>query len=169
MSKSVMRSCKPYWVYLIIIGKKRIEVGKDYPKSPDWNKVVELYCSNDKKSFDRIPEKDRERMKKYLGKVALRFRADDIRKFPIDLRTARGLLTDSYLTAKELDEYRGYKDAYGWNISDLVIYDKPKKLGEFWHYTNKITRWLKAEKMYETERILTPVTMPPMSWFYVEA
>lgn len=35
------------------------------------------------------------------------------------------------LSAKELEEYLGEKGGYGWHISDLKIYDKPKELGEF--------------------------------------
>ena len=78
--KSVLRSVKPYWIYLILIGKKKVEVGKNYPKSSEWNKVVEMYCSKDMKSFNRIPAEDREWMRKYLGKVACRFVCDRIEK-----------------------------------------------------------------------------------------
>lgn len=59
--KSVIRSAKPYWIYLILTGKKTIEVGKDFPKSKDWNKVVEMYCSKDMKSFNRVLKKEREK------------------------------------------------------------------------------------------------------------
>ena len=40
----------------------------------------------------------------------------------------------SCLTDKQVDDYLGNKDGYGWHISDLVIYDEPKELGEFFHY-----------------------------------
>lgn len=58
--KSVLRSIKPYYLYLIITGRKTVELGKDFPVSPEWDRKVELYCSKDKKSFKRIPEEDRE-------------------------------------------------------------------------------------------------------------
>ena len=32
----------------------------------------------------------------------------------------------------ELLKYAGDKEIYGWHISDLVIYDKPKELYEFY-------------------------------------
>lgn len=35
------------------------------------------------------------------------------------------------LTDDELLEYGNYKSLYGWHISELKIYDEPKKLGEF--------------------------------------
>ena len=33
-----------------------------------------------------------------------------------------------------LDDYLKQKNGYGWHITDLVIYDKPKELGEFKPY-----------------------------------
>ena len=76
--KAVYRSIKPYWLYLILIGYKTVEVSKTFPKADDWNKEVFLNCSKDMKSFKRIPEKDREWMRKYLGKCACRFVCDSI-------------------------------------------------------------------------------------------
>ena len=34
--------------------EKTIEVRKDYPKASDWNKVTPIYCSKNRKSFNRI-------------------------------------------------------------------------------------------------------------------
>ena len=39
----------------------------------------------------------------------------------------------SCLTWKELQDYGKGKTLYGWHISDLKIYDKPKELSEFWN------------------------------------
>lgn len=78
MNKSVMRSIKPYWLYLILKGIKPIEVGKNEPKSADWNKIVHLYCSKDKKSFNRIPQEDREWFSQFIGKVTCEFVCDKI-------------------------------------------------------------------------------------------
>lgn len=180
--KSVLRSAKPYWIYLILTGKKTVEVGKDFPKSGDWNRVVEMYCSKDKRSFNRIPEKDRELVSKYLGKVACRFECDKIDTFT---PTEHGIcinrfysLYESCLSVKEMIEYANGKQIYGWHISDLKIYDKPKELGEF-------RPW--CEKSRKTDDNLEiccncknaffdedgafygcGLTRPPQSWFYVE-
>lgn len=170
MSKSIIRSAKPYWIYLILTGKKTVEVGKDFPKSKDWNKVVEMYCSKDMRSFNRIPEKDREWMRKYLGKVACRFVCDYIYRRPantIYLPNAQkdylDLLKSGCLTEQEVLNYMGEqfnRDMYFWHISDLVIYDNPRELGEFYGKC-KIEGWHCCTGK-------SPLTRPFQSWGYVE-
>ena len=44
---------------------------------------------------------------------------------------AKQLEDDSCLSLKELKHYANAKDIYGWHISGLKIYDKPKELNEF--------------------------------------
>ena len=61
-------------------------------------------------------------------------------------------------TCLTVDEWLKYTDGhkgivYGWHISDLVIYDKPKELSEFSKYGFDHPVWLKR---------------PPQSWCYVE-
>ena len=182
MSKAVLRSAKPYWVYLIIIGKKKIEVGKDYPKSKEWNKMVELYCSKDRRSFNRIPKEDREWMRKYLGKVALRFRCGGIMQPSSSLNL---MVKASCVSEEDLIKYSNYKQLYGWRICDLIIYNKPKELGEFYTVCHKfdcdqcgncphlrvepcsypcddsIDTWCSVDNC-------KPLTRPPQSWQYVE-
>ncbi len=182
--KSVLRSAKPYWIYLVLTGKKKIEVGKDCPKSEDWNRTVELYCSKDKKSFNRIPEADREWMRKYLGKVACRFVCDriydiqphwDIPDFVNQYECGwKYCEADVCLTFEELKVYLGNKGGYGWHISDLKIYDKPKELKEFrkagfmtedqWLYalySNTHCHYSAWAKKFE-------ITRAPQSWCYVD-
>ena len=154
--KSVLRSVKPYWIYLILTGKKTVEVGKDFPKSAEWNKVVEMYCSKDMRSFNRIPEKDREWMRKYLGKVACRFVCDRIEEFhewqlspqgrfqEAEQKDLDNFLKESCLSYEEVCAYRKklpyYKPLYSWQISDLKIYDKPKELSEFYVVDNEAVK-----------------------------
>lgn len=62
--KSVLIAIQPYYVFLIIARlmgwslqqEKTVEVRKDYPKASDWNKVTHIYCSKNRKSFNRIPK-----------------------------------------------------------------------------------------------------------------
>lgn len=190
--KSVLRSIKPYWLYLILIGKKSVEVGKDCPKSKDWNRVVELYCCKDKRSFNRIPEKDKEWMRQYLGKVVCRFVCKRISL--IDAKNLHdycqgceaafvdGLSNCDYslekikeigLSSYELSLYIGDKNGYEWHISDLVIYDKPLELSEF--VTMKKCTSCKRSGYESTaciydENCLVPVPLirPPQSWCYVD-
>ena len=67
--KSILRSIKPYWLYMILTKHKTIEVAKNFPKSEEWNGIVEMYCSKDMRSFKRIHEKDIVWMSKFFGKV----------------------------------------------------------------------------------------------------
>ncbi len=180
--KSVLRSAKPYWIYLILTGQKTVEVGKTFPMSGDWNRIVEMYCSKDKKSFNRIPEADREWMRKYLGKVACRFvcdRIDDIICLTNGSPDGSGVpwykeVKGSCLTTIDLMRYGKRKPLFGWHISDLVIYDKPKELRAFrkagfmtedqWLYAlypNTHCHYSAWAKKFE-------ITRAPQSWCYVE-
>lgn len=133
--KGGLRSIKPYWLYLILTGKKTIEIGKSCPRAKDWNKVVEMYCSKDMRSFNRIPEEDKEWMRKYLGKVACRFVCDKVDEYTFSHYEAEYRVTHieqraMCLNQPELIQYGGGRTLYGWNITDLKIYDKPKPLDE---------------------------------------
>lgn len=75
---------------------------------------------------------------------------------------------------KGLYDYLGAKEyGYGWHITDLVIYDKPKELSEFKQI--KIIRGYhkegetKIEKLLKGSRIeVKYLTRPPQSWCYCE-
>ena len=94
------------------------------------------------------------------------------------------LLKESCLTLNELRQYIGKtfydKSFYGWHISNLKIYDKPKELREFYRECNHICidtkKRIKCEK-FKIEwgnevfdcNYLLPITRPPQSWCYVES
>lgn len=65
------------------------------------------------------------------------------------------LYKESCVPYEELKKYigLGFNKFYGWHISDLVIYDKPKELTEF---------------VVERYPCLERLTRPPQSWCYVE-
>lgn len=67
------------------------------------------------------------------------------------------LCKSSCVSWEELRKYMGagINTFYGWHISDLVIYDKPKELSEFNH----------CGVNYHFN---PPITRPPQSWCYVE-
>lgn len=71
-------------------------------------------------------------------------------------------LTDACLSEEEVVRYRENlpycKPLYGWHISDLKIYDKPKKLSEF--ISSKPKNKFRAHG--------DNLTRPPQSWIYVE-
>lgn len=192
--KSVLISLQPYWVFLIIakamgwnIGEeKTVEVRKTYPKNENWDKIAKIYCSKNKKSFAKIPKEYQPLMQRFLGKVIGEFVCDTI----FDLNEAalfagmdeinKSVIEEySCVDIDELLHYKGDKnEIYGWSISDLVIYDKPKELGEFYRECEKPECddcqhlcIVNTPNCYEgwcdcDEKI--PITRPPQSWCYVE-
>lgn len=145
--KSVLISVQPYYVFLIIARsmgwnipqEKTVEVRKDFPKDPVWNKRTHIYCSKNSQSFNRIPKQCQPFMAKLLGKVIGEFVCDSLEQVvpdynPVLKKFFYGYVADlspTCLSEEELHEYAGIKPLYFWHISDLKIYDKPKELGEF--------------------------------------
>lgn len=177
--KSVLRSIKPYWLYLILIGKKRVEVGKTFPQSEDWNKVVYLYCSKDKKSFNRIPNQDQELMKKYLGKVACKFECKGNMRPFCNLNL---MSKESCVPIDELIEYSNGNSLCGWRITNQEIYDEPRELSEFKRWCEDYydcyhcdsCKYFIDGRGYEYDESdcacdgMKPIERPPQSWCYVE-
>lgn len=69
------------------------------------------------------------------------------------------ILKNSALSYDEFARYVGSRapknNIFGWHISDLIIYDKPKEVGEFHH----------CGENYHFDPV---VIKPPQSWCYVE-
>ncbi len=172
MKKSVLRSVKPYWIYCILEGLKNIEVGKDFPKAEDWDRMVSLYCSKDRKSLNRIPVEKRAKYARLMGKVVCKFECNDIVKAPCGAYANIGI-DKSCLDVSELLDYADGKTIYGWNICDLVIYDQPKELSEFYStaYMKKCSVCVPLCEAYTNcsrKKNRKPMTRPPQSWCYVE-
>lgn len=150
--KSVLISIQPYYVFLIIARimgwnipqQKTVEVRKDFPKDPEWNKRVHIYCSKDKQSFNHLPKQYQPLMEKFLGKVIGEFMCDYIDRVTAykayDKNSKKVYdrydiddyhLNQTCLTIDELMVYGKDRPFYGWHISDLKIYDALKELGEF--------------------------------------
>lgn len=84
-------------------------------------------------------------------------------------------LTDACLSEEEVVRYREnlpyYKPLYGWHISNLKIYDKPKELSEFYiPCKEKSCRECDAEREYDVCAVgrRKPITRPPQSYMFVE-
>lgn len=176
--KSVLISTQPYWVFLIIakamgwnINKeKTVEVRKNYPKADNWNKTVKIYCSKDKNSFARIPKRFQPLMKQFLGKVIGEFVCDKIYDIGYSPYNHGGFISDtdnlhekSCLDLEQMFNYLSQGYGYGWHISNLVIYDKPKDLSKF-----HLPCIPECDGLCEYG-CLRPLKCPPQSWRYVEA
>ncbi len=190
--KSVLMSIQPYYVFLIIARimrwdipqEKTIEVRKDYPKDSEWNKVTHIYCSKNRKSFNRIPKQYQPFMAKLLGKVIGEFVCDAIISH-CEMANADIAEQQGRIKREALAKYSNGKQLYGWHISDLKIYDKPKELGDFFvkgecenydycRYCKNFHEgrgWLDGSYCDEDSCItwgIKPITRPPQSWCYME-
>lgn len=159
--KSVMLSIQPKWIEKIINGEKTIEVRKTRPKIETPFKCY-IYCTYGQENENYMLGK--------RGKVIGEFVCDKIEEFHeyelspckkfYEFEKARLdlFLKESCLSYNEVCDYRKnlpyYKSLYGWHISDLKIYDKPKELGNFFTPMGE-------RPSYMIER-------PPQSYMYVE-
>lgn len=67
------------------------------------------------------------------------------------------IIDESCCTYYQLHRYAYHDALYGWHITDLVIYDRPKELSDF-------------AGLRKTKFGMEPVSLarPPQSWCYVE-
>lgn len=124
---SVLQSIKPQYIELIAAGKKTIEVRKTRPKIQTPFKVY-IYCTKDKipfilPTYSKGGLTDSDVWKVGNGKV--------IGEYVCDYITTDFLISDTCISVEDLEKYSGNKAIYGWHISNLKIYDKPKELSEF--------------------------------------
>ena len=180
--KSVLISIKPKWVEKIANKEKTIEVRKTRPKIKTPFKCY-IYCTigNGIKGDYLIPSNLQ------CGKVIGEFVCDKVFDLPFTPAFQDYDFTEIYrdngykdfslkstcLTQNEIYDYGKGKPLYGWHISDLKIYDKPKELGEFkrWNRTEEnvpcaYTKWLYSDCK---DCKACNLTRPPQSWCYVES
>lgn len=161
--KSVLISIQPKWCELISSGKKTIEIRKTRPNIETPFKCY-IYCTKGRDTLWRGKDRcyvsdywEKEKDIGCVGRVIGEFVCDDI--FPIRV-FENGSIQDylfknmcrSCVPYDDISEYIGNENTgYGWHISDLVIYDEPRKLSEFCGANKRKT-----------------LTRPPQSWCYVE-
>ncbi len=139
--KSVLISIRPEWCEKIINGQKTIEVRKTRPKIATPFKCY-LYCTkpNTTNPHEYLEIHADDKIYKANGKVIGEFICDRIIE-EVAVGYSKGyyefdgkmgeIFHRSLLSPKNIREYLGYKKGYGWHISDLVIYDKPKDIRQF--------------------------------------
>lgn len=145
--KSVLISIQPKWVEKIASGKKTIEVRTTKPKIETPFKCY-IYMTQGKfKDLGTYSDWIYQNRMRVIGEFVCDS-IEDFSKWEFDYSS---LLRHINLYAGTngnftfLDNYlKGEKYGYGWHISDLKIYDKPKDLSEF------------------------NIARPPQSWCYVE-
>ena len=174
--KSVLISIQPKWCELIASGKKTVEVRKTKPKLETPFKVY-IYCTKGEMVY--LP-KDIFGDEALNGKVIGEFVCEDITDIHYhEAADGYGVamshpLCDFFaestcLKYEELHKYLQGNNGYGWHISDLVIYDKPKELNEFQSVSN-YARKLRTEFFGKDPCCVNDykLTRPPQSWCYCE-
>ena len=160
--KSIMTSVSPYLCEKIANCDCKILIKKSAPKEVPFK--VFIYCTKMRKKADLITKSENfgwircaasslfNRAEEYdaNGKVIGEFICDKIEMinakcsdYGIDL-FYHDCLTKGCLTEREIEEYFNIPEdkdlrvmkgnGYGWHISNLKIYDKPKTLAEFHKY-----------------------------------
>lgn len=81
-------------------------------------------------------------------------------------------ILETAIDREDINIYAKGKTLYGWHISELKIYDKPKELSEF--YTKKKCNACKKSGyestacMYDEDcKVPMSITRAPQSWQYV--
>ncbi len=172
--KSVLISIRPQWCEKIASGKKTVEVRKSMPGLERPFKCYIYMSQGDLKDLGSYSEWIYKNRMKVIGEFVCdkiyTYYADDfvgsedfdgtIITEPKEGEFAYWIPNqeDTCLRYLDIIAYGKGKTLYGWHISDLKIYDKPKKLSEF--ISSKPKNKFKAHG--------DNLTRPPQSWIYVE-
>lgn len=169
MSKAVMISIKHQWCELITQGKKTVEVRKTKSKlkTPFKCYIYEtkgLYRGSGGCLFQGLGKVIGEFVCDYIEEYSsVQSKIKDCTEYQISLQK---LCEDIHLSIHEFCSYGNGKPLYGWHISDLVIYDKPKSLYEFSKHDNTYNNafgWVFDDRPKNIQ-----LTRPPHPWSYVE-
>lgn len=155
--KAVLISIRPEWCDLIARGEKTLEVRKTKPKIDTPFKCY-IYCTKAQKGWFWLNSPNIRRDGVVIGElicdaiVPISVKYSDVnsmvalRKFPF-----------TCLTDKQIIDYLGNGvTGYAWHISNLKIYEQPKKLSDF----TGIKTMRDGFELRVLER-------PPQSWCYV--
>jgi len=186
--KSVLISIQPKWCekILMIIGKnyankplfkKRLELRKSKPNCETPFKAY-IYCTKDKYMLWILDKPDRDFHSKIAsiftakavggatkanGKVIGEFICDYILRH-CEMANADIAEQQSCVSREDILKYANGKEVFGWHISNLVIYDKPRELNEFRSYNVRAYLDENGYPMPTHE-----IKRPPQSWCYVES
>ena len=195
MAEAVLISIRPRWCELIASGKKTIEVRKTIPKINTPFKCY-IYCTKDNKAQFWIA-----RTYFYLddhahnafdkcgnGAVIGEFMCDEIQRYarygqfkeparymkssPGGYPATEIHYASLQLSPDALKQYGKGAPLYGLCISDLVIYDEPKKLTDFMKPCDPdpdgVPLCFQCKRLVENYGCGGTILRPPQSWCYVE-
>lgn len=198
MKQSVLISIRPKWCELIANGKKTIEVRKTIPKLEPPFKCY-IYCTK-----ERMPIKENGNIVMYEDDLALTNRYGQGKRVEnpngtmlngevfLNSKVIGEFVCDyiyknmsydcegSCVSVSDLKKYANGKPLYGWHISGLKIYNKPKELEAFTTFCGDEKRCANCKYYCFDNDDLNgyrrwcdvchrkPLTRPPQSWCYVK-
>ena len=190
--KSVLISIRPQWCEKIVSGIKTIEVRKTAPKEVPFKCYIYM-TQGAYKDLGLYSEGIYQNRMKVIGEficdkvdkiIPLRHTHYNYIGVPIANVIEYGIWNDDLpqmqMTKKEINDYGKGKILFGWHISDLKIYDKPKELSDFIspskvkkcvdYCINGICSNLGYEELCGAIRRCEykKLTRPPQSWQYVK-
>lgn len=178
MSKAVLISINPEWCDLILRGDKTAEVRKTKPKLETPFKVY-IYCTKAPKWLKIASNVWKQRS----GKVVGEFICDKIWELAPLNHAPDNFEEMACLDRGEIVRYLNKIHGYGWHISNLKVYDKPKKIDEFSHFGfcgmngTGVCGNEDCENYEPSDSYMIPptckidgcfISRPPQSWCYVE-
>lgn len=185
--KSVLISVHPKWCELIASGQKTIEIRKTIPNMATpfrcfiyqtkrhWFCTVlrKMHVLSGSSRFLELAEILEEAHGKVIGEFTCDFIEYLNNLFVGEPDYHMPEYGNPCLKLKDLENYGKGKRLYGWHISDLVIYDKPKELSEF----NKPMCTRESDcgagcSYFDPDLVIckreTTFKRPPQSWCYVK-
>lgn len=192
MSKAVLISIQPQRCEKIVVQDELLEVRKTKPKI-QTPFTCYIYCTKAPKGWFWFGSPNIRRDGMVIGE----FVCDEVKTILADSFVAREdalrAIEGTCLTIQKVKNYAGWKKGmqlcdcepiYGWHISELVIYDKPRPLS----YFTPICKFRNEDMTCPSKRIACSfqepdynqdgsfnlvectrrLTRPPQSWRYVE-
>ncbi len=175
--KSIITSVSPYLCEKIASGDCKILVKKSTPKEVPFRAYI--YCTKTKNKwslcdYEGAYQNSEGEIVYAQQHVIGEFICDRVYNIDYLPKEYEGnpsqfsefICNNSCLSFEQIMEYKKGKTIYGWHITDLKLYDKPKELNEFCCHDNTYDNafgWA-----FEDRAKSTPLTRPPQSWQYVE-
>ena len=171
--KAVMISIQPKWVEKIANGEKTIEDRKTVPKEVPFKCYI--YETQGRTETPWIDE-DGHFIYKGRGQVIGEFICNNASELDYVYYWNNGYEFETCLTYRQVADYGKGKTLYGWHISDLKIYDRPRELSDFYRECEKPCKPNKGKILCITTKSLKmngcngkiPLTRAPQSWQYIE-
>lgn len=170
--KAVLISIRPQWCELIARGKKTVEVRKTRPKlAPPFKCYIYMTSGDasipDGKGMVGHHSGGQCVIGEFVCNLITALKADNM------VQAYYNNTQNTCLSDLELKQYANNGKLYYWHISDLVIYDRPKELSEFYK-NGTLSNEVYCETAFDGKRsyadylFTRAMRKPPQSWCYVE-